>query len=418
MAGGWRWAMTSARKRLSSGVGIGASALGDRERLGQEPLDVAAGLGRGREHARALSQLLVDPRAFAIELRGAHAPSRPQRVAAPPVTSHLFRTSAVAQLDFIASSATRRSWAVTPSWASQTTSATSALGRLLGAQARVVLDRLLDLRGAPDAGGVDEDQLATLDLDRRVDRVAGGAGDFGDDHAVVAEEGVDQGRLADIRPADHREPDDVLFVCPAFVVGGQQFDETVEQVAGAEALGGGDAHRLAEPEAVEVVRERDRFGPSILLAATTIGRLPRRRMSAISWSPGRRPARASTTSSATCASASAALAWSWIETASGSSSSRSTPPGVDQREVAAVPVGRELLAVARDARSFVHDRFAALGEAVDEGRFADVRIADDGDLHASRFPRLVDEGDDLVDDVVERELGGVERDRAPPAPRA
>ena len=49
-------------------------------------------------------------------------------------------------------------------------------------------------------------------------------------------------------------------------------------------------------------------------------------MSAISASPGRMPARASTTNSATWASASAARAWSWIETDSGSSSSRSTPP--------------------------------------------------------------------------------------------
>ena len=67
-------------------------------------------------------------------------------------------------------------------------------------------------------------------------------------------------------------------------------------------------------------------GESILFAASTTGTPPRRRMSAISSSPGRSPARASTTSIATWASASAARAWSWIETASGSSSSRSTPP--------------------------------------------------------------------------------------------
>ena len=57
--------------------------------------------------------------------------------------------------------------------------------------------------------------------------------------------------------------------------------------------------------------------------------------------------------------------------------------GVDQREAAPVPVGRELLAVARDPGALVHDRLAALREAVDERRLADVRIADDRDLHAS-----------------------------------
>ena len=57
--------------------------------------------------------------------------------------------------------------------------------------------------------------------------------------------------------------------------------------------------------------------------------------------------------------------------------------GVDQRERAAVPVGLELLAVARDARALVHDRLARLREPVDQRRLADVRVADDGDLHAS-----------------------------------
>ena len=95
-------------------------------------------------------------------------------------------------------------------------------------------------------------------------------------------------------------------------------------------------------------RAPGRCGESILLAATTTGRSPRRRMSAISSSPGRMPALASTTSIATSASESAARAWSWIETASGSSSSRSTPPVSISVKRAPVPVGRELLAIARD----------------------------------------------------------------------
>ena len=105
-------------------------------------------------------------------------------------------------------------------------------------------------------------------------------------------------------------------------------------------------------------------------------------MSAISASPGRMPARASTTNSATCASASAARAWSWIETASGSSSSRSTPP------VSISVKLRPFQSVASSLRSrvmpgpLVHDRLAALREPVDERGLADVRIADDRDLHA------------------------------------
>src|SRR5439155_3714630 len=56
--------------------------------------------------------------------------------------------------------------------------------------------------------------------------------------------------------------------------------------------------------------------------------------------------------------------------------------GVDQREAAAVPVGREFAAVARDPGALVHHRLAALREAVDQRRLADVRVADDRDLHA------------------------------------
>ena len=128
------------------------------------------------------------------------------------------------------------------------------------------------------------------------------------------------------------------------------------------------------------------LGASILLAATITGTSPRRRMSATSSSPGRSPARASTTSSATCASASAARAWSWIETASGSSSSRSTPPVSMSVNV------RPFHSVWSSLRSrvtpgpLVHDGLARLREPVDERGLADVRIADDRDLHRHRSP--------------------------------
>ena len=132
--------------------------------------------------------------------------------------------------------------------------------------------------------------------------------------------------------------------------------------------------RLAEPEAVEVVRERE------VAAASRSCSRPRRpagrRGAGCRRSPRRRGAgrRARRRRAARpAASASAARAWSWIETASGSSSSRSTPPVSISVKRAPVPVGRELLAVARDARALVHDRLARLREAVDERGLADVR---------------------------------------------
>ena len=182
---------------------------------------------------------------------------------------------------------------------------------------------------------------------------------LGDDHPLAAEERVDERGLADVRAPDHREPDDVLLGVGDLVVLGQQLDEAVEQVAGAEALGGGDRERLAEPEAVEVVRERrGRSGESILFAATTTGRLPRRRMSAISCVAG--------------AHAGAGVDDEQRDLGVGQRGARLVldrdrqrilvlevhAAGVDQREAAPVPVGRELLAVARDAGALVHDRLA------------------------------------------------------------
>ena len=65
---------------------------------------------------------------------------------------------------------------------------------------------------------------------------------------------------------------------------------------------------------------------STLFAATTTGSFERRSRSAISSSPGRRPALASTTSIATSASAMAAWACSRIDPAIGSASMKSMPP--------------------------------------------------------------------------------------------
>ncbi len=140
-----------------------------------------------------------------------------------------------------------------------------ALGGALGAQRGVVLDRVRDLRLAAHPGGVDEHQLALADQQRHVDRVTRGAGDIGDDHPLLAEEAVDERGLAHIRPADDRKAHRVRV---GLVVGGRaqikQLDDPVEQVARAEALGGGDGERLAEAEAMELGGERQ-LGDAVAL---------------------------------------------------------------------------------------------------------------------------------------------------------
>ena len=83
-----------------------------------------------------------------------------------------------------------------------------------GTKLSVVVDAAGDLRLAPESGGVDQGDLAAVDLDFGVDRVAGGSGDVGDDDPLVAEHPVDQRRLADVRPADHGDPDRFVLIGP------------------------------------------------------------------------------------------------------------------------------------------------------------------------------------------------------------
>jgi hypothetical protein len=59
----------------------------------------------------------------------------------------------------------------------------------------------------PDARGVDEQVLLAVAHHQRVHRVARGAGHVGHEVAVLAEDAVDQRRLAHVRAADHRHAD-------------------------------------------------------------------------------------------------------------------------------------------------------------------------------------------------------------------
>jgi hypothetical protein len=55
----------------------------------------------------------------------------------------------------------------------------------------------------PQAGGVDDGVGAAVTLEVGVDAVAGGAGQIVGDHPFLAEDTVDEGRLADVGPTDH-----------------------------------------------------------------------------------------------------------------------------------------------------------------------------------------------------------------------
>ena len=94
--------------------------------------------------------------------------------------------------------------------------------------------------------------------------------------------------------------------------------------------------------------------------------------------------------------------------ASESSSCEVDAAGVDEREAAAVPVGLELLAVAREAGLLVDDRLARFRQAVDQRRLADVRVADDRDSGQAGHLDAPRQVGDLRDDLLDRAVAGVD----------
>ena len=80
-------------------------------------------------------------------------------------------------------------------------------------------------------------------------------GDLGDDHALLAEQRVQEARLADVRPAEDRDADRLLADLRAGPAPGAG-RRRVEQVAGAVAVHGRERDRVAEAEPVELERER------------------------------------------------------------------------------------------------------------------------------------------------------------------
>src|SRR5262249_58497060 len=82
-----------------------------------------------------------------------------------------------------------------------------ALGGGERPQLRVVLDPLALPPLAPQAGGVDEDELTVTAPEDRVDRVSRRARLVGDDHALLPEQRIQQAGLADVWAAEDRDAD-------------------------------------------------------------------------------------------------------------------------------------------------------------------------------------------------------------------
>ncbi len=89
----------------------------------------------------------------------------------------------------------------------------------------------------------------------RVHGVAGRPRLLGDDHPLLAEERVDEARLAHVGAAEDGDPDRLLPHLRRALARKLGHD-AVEQVARAVPVQGGERHRLAQPERVELERVR------------------------------------------------------------------------------------------------------------------------------------------------------------------
>ncbi len=115
-----------------------------------------------------------------------------------------------------------------------------------------------------------------LQLDGFIDRIAGGAGDGGDDGALLAGEGVQESRFADVGAADDGDLDLRDFLGRPRIREKLSGD-VVEQSIDADAVLGGDGEDVAECRAHRTRGPARRGQPvSALLTARVTG-LPRRR---------------------------------------------------------------------------------------------------------------------------------------------
>ena len=111
----------------------------------------------------------------------------------------------------------------------------------------------LDARPAPHARRVDEHEAAPVALERDVHRVARRARLVEGDHALLADESVDEGRLADVGTADHADADLAVGGVIALGAGGlDALEHALHEVADPAAMRSRDGVRLAEAEGMEL----------------------------------------------------------------------------------------------------------------------------------------------------------------------
>lgn len=122
-----------------------------------------------------------------------------------------------------------------------------------GAEGGEFLETFFDFASFAEAGGVDQGVVSLVDGDFAVDGVSGGAGDFGDDDAGFAEDGVDEGGFAGVWAADEADFDAffLFFLClwSGFVAEfSQVLSEGFQEFVGTTVVDDGEAQWHAQAQ--------------------------------------------------------------------------------------------------------------------------------------------------------------------------
>ena len=256
-----------------------------------------------------------------------------------------------------------------------------AVQALHAAQVRVVL-HAAHLGRLAHAGRIDEAEGALLRGHGRVDGVARGAGDLADDGARLADDGVEQRRLAGVGTADDGHRD----------LGGRGgrhgfagplraglLDQPVEQLGGAEAVRRADDQRLAEAQLVQLLSGAHGARVVDLVGGEHHGDAPTAQHLGDLEIVGQRPGAAVDHKEHHVGRADGQLDLLADVPGVGRLLGGVVAAGVDHAHQAALPVDLDVLAVAGHARRLVDDGLTRAAEAVHEGGLAGVGRADDDD---------------------------------------
>ena len=278
-----------------------------------------------------------------------------------------------------------------------------------GALGAVEFDGVIHAAGFAEAGGVNEDVFGAdavgLDLEGNIHGIAGGAGDGGDDDAGGVGEGVDDGGFADIGAADDGDlersegPGDAFgrrggavggglglggaFGAGGHGRGGQAGEGGVHEVFDAFAVNGADGENGGEAEADEFVGVFFLVGGVHFVDGHDDG------LAAFAQALGDFLVEGDDAfldiddedDGAGGFDGDFDLFKGGLDDDVGGlfTAQEADAAGVHEGVGAAVPFGLDADAVAGDAGLVVNDGDALADDAVEEGGFADIRAADDGD---------------------------------------